>query len=76
MKRFNALKAWDYTFHHDDGTSRKVIALTRGDQKLGFMEYSTARSFVDRIHDLCDEHDAEKRKKHDLAEQYEREGTK
>lgn len=40
------------------------------------MEYSTARSFVDRIHDLCDEHDAEKRKKHDLAEQYEREGTK
>lgn len=61
-KRFTGLKARDYQFKNDDGTTdRHVIALYMGDRKLGFMEYDTARSFVDKIHDMCDEHEREER---------------
>lgn len=63
MKRFAGLKARDYKFLHADGSSRQVIALYMGDRKVGFMEYSTARQFVDVIHDLADAHEAQKRMK-------------
>ena len=62
MKRFSGLKARDYEFKNEDGsTNRHVIALFMGTKKVGFMEYDTARHFVDRIHDLCDEHEAKLR---------------
>ncbi len=58
MTRFAGLKARDYEFRNPDGTTdRHVIALFMGNKKVGFMEYDTARRFVDQIHDLCDAHE-------------------
>lgn len=59
MKTFSGFKAKDYEFYHQDGTMRNVIALYAGSKRVGFIEYDHARSFVDRIHDLCDQHEAQ-----------------
>lgn len=60
-KRFTGLKARNYKFLHGDGSSRDVIALYAGSRNVGFMEYDTARKFVDRVHDLCDDHERKMR---------------
>lgn len=60
-KRFTGIKARKYDFRIQDGSSRPLIALYAGTKAIGFMEYDTARHFVDRIHDLCDEHEAKLR---------------
>lgn len=63
MKRFAEPKARNYELRIEDGTTdRHVIALSMGNKKVGFIEYDTARKFVDRIHDLCDHHDRNQRK--------------
>jgi hypothetical protein len=55
---FRGLRAKRYEFREHDGTSRPVIALYAGAKPMGFIEYgTTARRFVDQVHDLCDEHD-------------------
>lgn len=62
MKRFAPLKARDYEFRNSDGTTdRRVIALYMGNRQVGFMEYDTARAFVDVVHDLCDDHERAQR---------------
>ena len=59
-KPFTGFKAKNYRFEDGDN-SRDVIALYAGGRRVGFMEYSTSRQFVDRIHDLADEHEARQR---------------
>lgn len=61
-QKFAGFKARDYEFRNDDGTTdRHVIVIYAGSTRVGFMEYETARKFVDKIHDLCDTHDREQR---------------
>lgn len=58
MKRFAEPKARNYELRIEDGTvARHVIVLYMGNRKVGFIEYDAARKFVDRIHDLCDDHE-------------------
>lgn len=62
MKRFAEPKARNYELRIEDGTvARDVIVLYMGNRKVGFIEYDSARKFVDRIHDLCDHHDRNQR---------------
>ncbi len=58
--RFNGPRAKNYLFRTPEG-ERAVIAIYAGPKKLGFIEYDTARRFVDQIHDLCDEHEQQLR---------------
>lgn len=59
-KQFAGFTAKNYRFEDGDNT-RDVIALYAGGKRAGFMEYDTARQFVDKIHDLCDAHDTKQR---------------
>lgn len=61
-QRFAGLSAKDYEFKNLDGSvNRKVIALRMGGKPVGFIEYDTARQFVDLVHDLCDAHEKQQR---------------
>lgn len=61
-KKFTGFKARNYEFRDDENT-RDVIVLFAGSKKVGFMEYSTSRQFVDLIHDLCDKHETRLRER-------------
>lgn len=60
--KFRGLRAKHYDFKQQDGSSRPVIAIYAGAKPMGFIEYDTARRFVDVIHDLCDAHERQQRK--------------
>jgi hypothetical protein len=61
--KFRGLRAKRYEFREHDGSSRPVIAIYAGTKPMGFIEYgTTARKFVDQVHDLCDAHDRGGRK--------------
>lgn len=56
--KFTGLKARNYEFRNDDNT-RDVIQIMAGNKHVAFIEYDTARTFVDRIHDLADAHETQ-----------------
>lgn len=56
-RKFGKPYARSYEFRNSEGTGRPVIEILFGGKRAGFIEYNRARSFVDRIHDLCDQHD-------------------
>ncbi len=60
--KFTGLKARNYEFRNNDNT-RDVIQIMAGSQHVAFIEYDTARTFVDRIHELCDTHETIERQK-------------
>lgn len=59
-KAFSGMKARNYRFEDGENT-RDVIQIYVGGKRAGFMEYDTARKFVDTIHDLADAHDTRQR---------------
>ncbi len=56
-QKFGRLGVRSYTFRESDGKAREVIAVFAGSRRVAFLEYSTARRFVDQVHDLCDDHE-------------------
>lgn len=56
-RKFGKPYARSYEFRNSEGTGRPVIEILFGGKRAGFIEYNRARSFVDRIHDLCDQHE-------------------
>ena len=57
IQRFAPLKARNYQFRLEDGSSREVLAIYAGNKRVCFMEYDTAYDFVNRVHDLTETHE-------------------
>lgn len=59
-KRFEGVGAKTYIFREGE-EERPVVAIYIGGRRAGFIEFDAARRLVDRIHDLCDDHERQLR---------------